>query len=239
MLAIKCEVKLIYKNMDKYMFMEERSMDNLKIVEFNDVNFDEYKKWVNKYINKNDWNEIRFQNEVVKPFISAIFPNLDVEDVSTKRNSPNHDYHQYGGLYTDKDGKEKVATPDLVIAKNWNWLNKENDVEYYAVVEVKSPGLKQAIYCKDYQKYDKELKDELKRHLSSTKNDKVILTDTLKWEFYKKDSGLVPVRTFELYNFFQRGNWEWKKGEQVTVKDDIINEIFGHGVCQHSCRIFS
>lgn len=54
----------------------------------------------------------------------------------------------------------------------------------------------------------------------------------MKWEFYKKDSGLVPVRTFELYNLFQRGNWEWKKGKQVTVKDDIIYEIFGHKI-QH------
>ena len=201
-------------------------MDNLEIVEINDVSFEKYKGWVNKYIKNNDVNELRFQNEVVKPFISTIFPNLDVEDVSKKGNSTKHDYHQYGGLYKDIDGKEKVETPDLAIVKRWDWLNKKNEVEYCAVVEVKSPYL-QPIYHNDYSKYNENLQDKLKRHLSASKNDKVILTDTLKWEFYKKDSGLVPIRTFELYSLSQGGNWEWIKGEKNTVEDEITNELFG------------
>ena len=209
-------------------------MGSLNIVKVDNFSFKEYKKLVDNYINKEDWNEIRYQNEVVKPFISAICPELDVEDVSIKRNSTIHDYHQYSGLKIDKNGEKKVATPDLVIAKNWNWLNKKYDVKYCAVVEVKSPGLEQSIYHKDYQEYGEALKDELKRHLHSTRNYKVILTDTLKWEFYEKDKGLVPIRTFQLYNLFQGGKWNWKKGNQVTVDDEIINQILEHNIKHES-----
>jgi len=151
-----------------------------------EVTFDDYKRWFEKYKKNNDVREINFQNEVVKKFISAICADLDVENSEKKGPDTNkHDYLQYCGTYIDKTGKEKAFTPDLVITKNWNWMNKENDVEYRAVVEVKSPYL-QPIYTKDYEKYGENLKKELRCHLSAKKNDKVILTDAMKWEFYKK-----------------------------------------------------
>ena len=56
----------------------------------------------------------------------------------------------------------------------------------------------------------------------------------MKWEFYEKDKGLVPIRTFQLYNLFQGGKWNWKKGNQVTVDDEIINQIFEHNIKHES-----
>jgi hypothetical protein len=56
-------------------------------------------------------------------------------------------------------------------------------------------------------------KNSLRRHLSAKKNDKVILTDTLKWEFYIKHESkrnLVPIRAFKLYDLTggRAQNWE-------------------------------
>ncbi|MGD6803926.1 hypothetical protein [Rossellomorea aquimaris] len=201
------------------------------IVEFNEVTFDEYKVWFEKYKRNNDVNEIKFQNEIVKKFISTICTDLDIENSEKKGpETPKHDYLQYCGTYTDEQGDEKASTPDLVITKNWNWLNKENNVDYRAVVEVKSPYL-QPIYNKDYEKYGEKLKNELRRHLSAKDNDKVILTDTLKWEFYKKnkeDNELVPIQTFRLYDLTdKKGNWDWKKGESDIKDNDVIKGTLG------------
>ena len=205
-------------------------MTDLDIIGEKDVRFDEYKGWFEKYKGNNDVREINFQNEVVKKFISAICPDLDVENSENKGpESGKHDYLQYCGAYIDKTGKEKATTPDLVIAKNWNWLNKEVVVDYRAVVEVKSP-YEQPIYHKDYEEYPDNLKRELIRHLTAKNNNKVILTDAMKWEFYKKideDKKLVPIRTFRLYDMSGGGGkWAWKKGEQGIVKNDVIKEIF-------------
>ncbi|ART75073.1 hypothetical protein B4U37_02990 [Sutcliffiella horikoshii] len=191
-----------------------------------EVTFDDYKGWFEKYKKNNDVREINFQNEVVKKFISAICADLDVENSEKKGpDTAKHDYLQYCGTYIDKTGKEKAFTPDLVIAKNWNWMNKEYEVEYRAIVEVKSP-YQQPIYNKNYEKYGENLKNELRRHLSAKNNDKVILTDAMKWEFYKKneeDNELVPIRTIRLYDLSGGGGkWEWKKGEQGIVENDVI-----------------
>lgn len=207
-------------------------MNDFRIIKYNDVTFDEYKGWFEKYKKNNDVREINFQNEIVKKLISTVCVDLDVENSEKKGPDTNkHDYLQYCGTYIDKTGKEKASTPDLIIAKNWNWLNKENRVDYRAVVEVKSPYLKQSIYNKDYKEYGDNLKNELRRHLSAKNNDKVILTDAMKWEFYKKneeDNELVPMRTFRLYDLSgRRGKWEWKKGEQVIVENDFIKDMFG------------
>lgn len=206
-------------------------MDDFEILKLNDVTFSDYINWFEKYKNNNDIREINFQNEIVKPFIRSICNDLDVE-VSDKKgpDTTDHDYLKYCGTYIDEaSGKEKTVTPDLVIARNWNWLNKENNVDYRAVVEVKSPYQK-PIYHKDYEKYGEDLKKELRRHLSAKDNDKVILTDALKWEFYKKneeDNELVPIRTFRLYDLSDgRGKWEWKKGEKSIVEDDVAKRMF-------------
>ncbi|MGV8907113.1 MAG: hypothetical protein ACOH15_11000 [Acetobacterium sp.] len=218
-------------------------MNKDQIIEVNIVEFDVYKKWFDKYYENNDGNEIKIQNEIVKPFISAICTDLDVEDSKNKGpDTDKHDYFQYCGTYIGEHGEEKASTPDLVIAKNWNWLNKENDVDYRAVVEVKSPYQQQRIYNKDYEKYGEDLKNELRRHLSAKDNDKVILTDAMKWEFYKKneeDNKLVPIRTFRLYDLSGgRGKWEWKKSEQVIVENDFIKEMLGANLERETIKEF-
>uniref|UniRef100_UPI0024DEA0FD hypothetical protein n=1 Tax=Virgibacillus sp. LDC-1 TaxID=3039856 RepID=UPI0024DEA0FD len=204
-------------------------MNGLDVSKHHDVSFDDYKGWFEKYKKNNDVREINFQNGVVKRLISAICPNLDVENIEKKGpDSDIHDYLQYCGTYIDQQGIEKSSTPDLVIANDWNWLNKENSVDYRAVVEVKSPYLNQRIYNKDYEKYGEDIKNQLSCHLSAKNNDKAILTDAMKWEFYKKNeegNELVPVRTIELYDLIDgRGHWEWKKSEQAIVKDNVITE---------------
>src|SRR5699024_9709493 len=103
----------------------------------------------------------------------------------------------YCGTYKDNNN-EKPTTPDLVIAKDWNWYNIENEVDYRAVVEVKSFTSKQLIFNKDFRSYDDKLRKQLNRHLSAKNNNKVILTDCLKWEFYISDNGLIPIKTISL-----------------------------------------
>lgn len=199
-------------------------MDNFKNLKSNDVTFDEYTSWFEKYKNKNDFREINFQNEVVKPFIRGICNDLDVEVTDKKGpDSSKHDYFQYCGTYIDeKNGKEKAVTPDLVIAQNWNWLNNENHVDYRAVVEVKSPYSNERIYNKDYKKYDDNFIKKLECHLSAKNNSKLILTDAMKWEFYiknEKDKKTEPIRIFKLYDLYSGGKWEWKKEEFEELKN--------------------
>lgn len=191
----------------------------------NRVSFSEYTSWFDKFKNNNDIREINFQNEVVKKSLDILLDERDIVDCSRKgTETTNHDYSQYCGKYIDKTGKEKCMTPDLVIAKNWNWLNKENKVDYCAVVEVKSPYL-QPIYHKNYNEYSNELKEELQRHLLATKNERVILTDALKWEFYKKDKKLIPIKTFELYKLGSGGSWSWECEEFDALQSFLINFI--------------
>lgn len=181
----------------------------------NDITFNEYKGWLEKYRENNDVREINIQNEIVKKLINNICTDLEV--VYSDKKGPNtskHDYFQYCGTYIGKKGEKKAVTPDLVIAKNWNWLNTKIYVDYRAVVEVKSPFLEQRIYDKDYKKYVGKIKNELRRHLSAKNNNKVILTDALKWEFYTKNE-LVPLKTFRLYDLLNNDDkWDWKKSEQ-------------------------
>lgn len=198
----------------------------MSIVEIKDLSFDEYKNLFEKLIKQNDIREIRFQNEVIAPFIKSIC-DFDIVDSSHKeRDSGKHDYLQYCGTYTDnKTGLKKPSTPDLTIAKNWNWHNIDNAVDYRAVVEVKSPYLA-PIYHKNFDMYNSALKNELKRHLTATKNEKLILTDCLKWEFYYKINDLTPIKEFRLYDLFQRGEWKWKTNEKFVINDNTIKEPF-------------
>ncbi|MBT2218009.1 hypothetical protein KK120_19595 [Virgibacillus dakarensis] len=121
------------------------------------ITFNEYKGIFEKYKNNNDTREITFQNELVKPFIRGVRNDLDVEGCDTKGPTQIHDYLQYCGTYTI-NGNEKSVTPDLVITKDWNWLNRDFSLDYRAVVEVKSPFLKDRIYSKEYEDYSEEFK---------------------------------------------------------------------------------
>jgi len=124
-----------------------------------------------------------------------VFANYDIEPVDIKINSQIHEYKQYCGTYEKKYKKNNEvkllpATPDLCITDKWHWNNKEVEVNYKGVVEIKSPildwitGIEPAKY---------KCKDEIKRHLNAEKNTKVILTDGITWVFYKKENGYNPI----------------------------------------------
>lgn len=203
-------------------------MDMPPIISINDFDYLHYKNLVDKCIQQNDTREVTLQGDVVKPFINKLCENLDIADVSHKApikstRTDYHDYLQYCGTYKDKNNNDKPTTPDLVIAKDWNWYNIENEVDYRAVVEVKSFKGKQPVFNKNFKDYDNDLKKQLERHLSAQKNKKVILTDCLKWEFYISKNGLIPIKTISLIDLQKevRGStWEWKEGRKAKVKND-------------------
>lgn len=175
-----------------------------------DITFGEYQWWMDKWKNNNDFREITIQNEVIKPFVQSICSELDVIDVSHKGpKSDVHDYLKYSGTYLDKNGKKKPTTPDLVVADGWNWKNKENKVKYLFTIEVKSPFLDDCIYKKD------TILDEIQieRHLSAEENNKVVLTDGIKWVFYK--GTIKNPKIFCLYEKNDIGEWKWESNDNT------------------------
>ena len=71
----------IYKT---YCDKEKIYMENILTEQNKVLTFQEYQNWLNKWKNNNDFREINIQNEVVKPFILSICPDLDVIDVSKR-----------------------------------------------------------------------------------------------------------------------------------------------------------
>ena len=92
----------------------------------------------------------------------------------------------------------------MLVARHWNYANVDNDeIDYLAVVEVKSPSL-EPVYNKDKNKFERQIKTHLEV------NDKVILTDCIKWQFFEKEYGLDPVKTINLFD--ENNNWKRKDG---------------------------
>lgn len=185
-----------------------------------DVSFEEYRNWITKYIYNHDTREINFQNDVVKRLLEKLYPNYDVVCVDTKGHSAkDHDYYMYSGSYKDEQGREKPTTPDLLICYNWDWYNRDNDrIIYLATVEVKSPFGSEAIYKKDFSNYYQSWYEKIGQHLAAKKIDKVIFTDTFKWEFYKEN--LDSHKEIVLVDRIQKG-----RGYTYKWKDDAETEF--------------
>ncbi|WP_323704128.1 hypothetical protein [Mammaliicoccus sp. Dog046] len=192
----------------------------------------EYKDYIStfeKYAER-DHREIHFQNEIVKPFLRSVLPELFVEDVHSYFNKGgHHDFSQYAG-----ETSEYISSqPDLVICDNWHTENKiskentENEVKkvnYNAIVEVKSPFLEPIFHLDPLNYLDtantvKEsgLREKAKDLLRPMKVKKLIFTDTLKWEFYYiSDEGII-VKTIQLHNNeknpFKSRAWTWRNEE--------------------------
>jgi hypothetical protein len=212
------------------------------------LNFDDYKKLLDRQKNNQDVREEAIQYNVIRVFLQSIFQEYDIEATSKQERASIHDYLDYCGSYIDdKTRKLKKWTPDLVIAKNWNWDNIKNDVEYKCVVEVKSPFL-DPITGQKPEEY--KCLDEVKSHLMAKKNNKVILTDGVTWAFYDKEHALNPlydpitlgeieyemkVSPFRKNPILVRGSGNrpiikgliWKQGKVETVENEVINDIFG------------
>lgn len=200
---------------------------------------------MDKQINNNDIRERAFQENVIRVFLKTVITNCDIEPVDVKINTTTHDYLQYCGTYINNRGEKVPATPDLCIADVWNWDNKNNKVNYRAVVEVKSP-IRDPITGFSPEKY--KCIEEISRHLNGHSNDKVILTDGVTWAFYRKEYGTRPVHEpvvlgEMIYRYKNNGrknpglernssgdpivdHIKWKKGKRNVVDDEVIRELF-------------
>lgn len=162
-----------------------------KIIHTDKFPFSDYKELVDTY-SKIDSREIIFQNRVVMPFLDKLFGNekdISIVDISTQNSRQNTDIHD-----TRFYKKDDASSPDLLVARHWNYANVNNDqIDYLAVIEVKSPVLN-PIYKTD--EMEGRIKEQVKMHLVA--NDKVILTDCIKWCFFKKGYDLNPIKTINL-----------------------------------------
>lgn len=171
----------------------------------------QYIKNYNKLIQMNDLREYMVQEFVIRVFLQKILPGLDVIPTSIKINdkSSQHDYKKYCGVI-GKNGK--IITPDLCIARGWNWANSKakGKNDYRAVVEVKSPVgewkmtphkiIEDTVEDKKcrLRKINKidtienikniKLRNEMSAHVQMNEdkiNNKVILTDGISWFFFE------------------------------------------------------
>lgn len=175
------------------------------------LEFEHYKTLVNKYC-KIDCREINFQNRIILPMLESICEDndnneIDIVDVSTQykhKESEIHTRQYYANEYT----------PDLLIAKKWNYNNLlKTEDDYIAVVEIKSPKID------PLSKRNNHTEDEVKSYLLNI--NKVILTDCFKWVFYERFS--PEPKSFILY---QDGNWvdcaSYTWGKLISYIGEII-----------------
>ena len=155
------------------------------------MNYKEYIKLVERQIETHDIRERVFQDNIIRPFLQTVFTELDIEPVDVKISTKIHDYEKYCGSII-VNNKRKMGTPDLCISDKWYWNNKEVEVNYRGVVEIKSPFL-DCITGFLPEKYKKRTLDEISQYLQAKKNSKIILTDGITWTFYDKDNGMCPT----------------------------------------------
>lgn len=207
--------------MDKFEWAEQIKFEDYSEVNLMNVKAQEYKSWIEKFVNCNDNREINYQNDVVKRLLEKLFEEYDIVYVDKKGPcSKRHDYYAYSGMYGDvlKGENEKPTTPDLLVCKDWSWYNKNNEsIKYIATVEVKSPFL-EAIYKMEKQEYPERVKIKVEQHLAATKIKKVIYTDTFKWDFY-----IGTYENYETIELIERV----KKGTGYTFKwhDDFEKQF--------------
>ena len=192
-----------------------------------EITISEYQAWIGKFIVNHDVREINFQNDVIKRLLERLFPKYDIVYVDDKGpDSKMHDYYAYSGEYVDENGKIKPTTPDLLVCKNWDWYNVDNDhIQYIATIEVKSPCGDEAIYKKDYVDYPEKWKRKIETHLKASKIDKVVFTDSVKWDFFKNDDS--NYESIELVERIKKGRgytYKWRDDVEIQF-EKLINKL--------------
>ena len=93
------------------------------------MDFTKYESLVEKYF-KNDCREVNFQNRILIPFLEELISDkYDVVDTSILyKNRKNIDREKFAG----------EQTPDVIITKEWELLNKEKE-NPLIIIEVKAP----------------------------------------------------------------------------------------------------
>lgn len=179
--------------------------DELKIIQSDYYSFNEYREVVDKYL-KTDIREINFQDRVIMRLLERILINeddifvVDVHSQYKNKESNTHERTYYAGKHT----------PDLLVARNWNYDNKKMmPADYIAILEVKSPVLDPI--SRDVPHTSEEIEEYLQII------DRVILTDCFIWKFYV--SPKTKPRTFVLHD----GNgWKMKR---VGYSDFVQTEL--------------
>lgn len=177
----------------------------MNIINSNQFSFNEYITIVDKYV-RADVREINFQNRVVLQLLDKVFLNeseITVIDISTQYKNKEVEGYHTRAYYA------WVHTPDLLIAKNWNYANVNMDKDdFLAVVEIKSPILD------PISKNKQHTWDEVNEYMK--KGSKVILTDCYRWYFFEKGKDL------EIFVLHDGNDWVMKL---VENSDYIVKEM--------------
>lgn len=180
------------------------------------MEYNRYQKLVEKYYQK-DCRELNFQNRVILPFLESFLPEkYDVVDSSTiYKNWENYKDGKGNGICREKFAKK--YTPDLLIIEDWKLFAEKKNAPSI-IIEVKRPTASDREHAKN----------EIDEYLG--KSDHVILTDSITWEFYKKQGNeITPQKIFLSKDekfVCERGlpverNIEWKDDALVDVKEKI------------------
>lgn len=157
-----------------------------EVIKNDSANYDEFTAIVDKYI-KTDSRELNFQNRAIIVMLERLLCNTNIEviDTSTLFDRGNRNLKV---LDVKQFSVPKIATPDILLTRNWNLDNTNNSVEYLAAIEIKSPVSSRGedIAGKSPEDYHSHIKGEVEAYLSeSTMINKVILTDCYRWHFYE------------------------------------------------------
>ena len=201
-----------------------RGKTPVRIIDSNSFDFQHYKEQIEKIQKNYTGLEKYIQSVVIKPFLDKLLINhgdLSVIDVSTNSSYSKHDTSVYSG-------KSRVV--DLLVARDYNHHNIENAdiIEYIAVVEVKSPFLKEKIY----NKAAIDVREIIKNYgyFEAPKIDKFIMTDGLSWHFFmknqpNKDRTISLIQRVEEENILvvkeQKVIWKEGQKEEFDISDAI------------------
>ena len=163
------------------------------------MEYNKYQNLVKKYYQK-DSRELNFQNRVIIPFLESFLPEkYEVVDSSTiYKNWKN--YKDEKGYGICRESFANNFTPDLLIIEDWKLFAKEKNTPSI-IIEVKRPT------ASDRRHAEKEIEEYLE------KTDHVILTDSITWEFYKKQNNKITSEKISL-----------SKDDKVVCKRGLLVE---------------
>ena len=162
------------------------------------INYNHYIEKVN-YYKKFDNRELNYQNRIIIPFLEALFreeKEISIVDISTQYKNKESEVHT-------RESYANEYTPDLLIAKNWNYQNREiATIKYLSVIEIKIPDNVDISQVCEYM---------------TPNNRRVIWTNCFIWRFFIDGKEIVPA-----INFKDENN-SWK--QDVSVWNSLNNRI--------------
>lgn len=125
--------------------------------------------------------EINYQLEIIKPLLEVILSEYQIPDTSNNsepkdrgRESKHNRYY-----YTLKNG----TAPDLLIAKNYKYDNRNDKPDIFAAVEVKHQSSAE-MFNREFNEYAIHLVNELATYMCV--NNKAIATNCRRWQFFDR-----------------------------------------------------